>query len=47
MEMICFCHLDLFPTVTPVSVLTGYEVSIYKGKPNNVGKTDEDLKWWP
>ena len=22
-------------------------VSIYKGKSNNVGKTDEDLTWWP
>ena len=22
-------------------------VLIYKGKSNNVGKTDEDPKWWP
>ena len=22
-------------------------VSIYEGKSNNVGKTDEDPRWWP
>ncbi len=22
-------------------------ISIYKGKSHNLGKTDEDLTWWP
>ena len=37
-------------SVTSISILFlcyKQPVSIYEGKSNNVGKTDEDPRWWP